>query len=758
MELGSCFKNYTDFSEHFAAYKKESRLQFGLKSCVSVRFHNRQNGTHIREDITFMRVKFGCIQSREQAKKKRKKKQQQQEEEEPQLCPAYLVLQYSEELDRLVVTELNSNHIHAEPKAPLFSSDRSPLARLAARMAASRAYGAPPAKLRKEEPAEVKVKVEADSDVSENTGTDAEKCPPASLSPSEEPGAPQAGEVGGSSASSSPLVHIDEVMRVFQRADVGSLASFRLGGGSSKELERLSFQTGKMKGLFLRFPESLLLHRVVGCGGHTLYAFLVESKDRVGKLVHLAILRDDTPENVREMLSVFKKFNEEGAEGGRRVKAVLVDVAFLHREALRELFPSAQVLLSVYHAVRLLERKLKKSRASLTFKSALRVALREAVFSPSEASLAALSRVVKGLVDPGLFEHLQAHWFSCEMLWYFHAKKGLHACSTYIDSLELTTQKLASLFGPQLSLQAGLLRLVESANDFNTKGLENHLNQAFSNGEKTGAGRRSILMEELKSQSRPPLPRRPRPPKHPPPAAGQELPKQSARHSPAKPVATMLAALKETCTELAYQLCLNEWDVVQKSTQLVMASSRRKAAVQLLEDTHQVSGGGRNCSCYFYCRYQLPCRHVLAVLLANQQVVDEGMVAKRWQRKYQHLPALRQNHLEWPQGGPPAALAAVPKERQDMIQSLSTELGNLLLQSEEGQELEERSATLRMIVSIWTKRSELREEEAAALKPLHIRNVGDLPFLWVKKEEVEGAQISSVTHGAALDTSQTLVA
>ncbi|XP_008122967.2 zinc finger SWIM domain-containing protein 3 isoform X1 [Anolis carolinensis] len=773
MEVGSCFKNYTDFSEHFAAYKKESRLQFGLKSCVSVRFHNRQNGTNIREDITFMRVKFACVRPREHGKKK---KPQEEEEEEPQLCPAYLVLQYSEELDRLVITEQNGNHIHAEPKAPSISSDRSPLARLAARMAASRACGIPPAKLRKEEPAEVEacnmetslsVKVEEDREASMNVETDAEKHPPPSLSPSKEPEAPRADE---DNRASSSLVHINEVMRDFLRVDAGSLASFSMGS-TGKELERLSFQTSKMKGLFLRFPESLLLHRVLGCGGHTLYAFLVESKDRVAKLVHFAILKDDTPESMREMLSVFKKFN---SEEGQKVKVVLVDVAFLHREVLRELFPSAQVLLSVYHTVRLLERKLKKSH--YPSKQALRMALRKAVFSPSKASLEALSPMVKDLVDPGLYEHLQAHWFSCEMLWYFHAKKGLHACSTYIDSLEVITQKLSSLFSPKLSLETSILRFVASVNDFNAKGLEN---PSQSDG-------RSILMKELKIKPPPPLKRRPRAateptkrflakaatklpkrfpaktvpesPKHFPAKAETEPLNQSVRHSPAKPVATMLAALRETCTDLAYQLCLNEWDMVQKSTQLVTLSTRRKATVQLLEDTHQVSKGSQRCSCFFSCRYQLPCRHILAVLLANQQVVEEAMVAKRWQRKYQHLPALRENMPEAP-GAPKGSLPAAPapKERQDMIQSLSKELGNLLLQSE-GEELEERSATLRMIVNIWTKCSELREEEGAAVKPLNVRNVGDLPFLWVKKEEMEEVAISSVTHGATLGTNQTSVA
>lgn len=51
MELGSCFKTYEDFKECFSAYKKENRCSFILRDCVSVRFHNLNHGTSIREDV-----------------------------------------------------------------------------------------------------------------------------------------------------------------------------------------------------------------------------------------------------------------------------------------------------------------------------------------------------------------------------------------------------------------------------------------------------------------------------------------------------------------------------------------------------------------------------------------------------------------------------------------------------------------------------------------------------------------------------------
>nr|XP_056701002.1 zinc finger SWIM domain-containing protein 3 [Euleptes europaea] len=747
MEVGSCFKNYEDFKECFQTYKKENRLQYGLKNCVSVRFYNRKNGTHIREDVTFMQVKFGCVRSREYSKKRK---------QHPQLCPAYFILQYNEELDRLVISELNGNHIHADSKASSACRGQPPVTRMAAQRSACKAHGSPPAKLRRQQPAEVEdshlgngvsVKINSDGHARVKVEMDSEEPPP----PPPYVGS-EIPEAEKESPSNSALVRVGEVMKNFLRVDMGSLASISVG--SDQALERLNFQTSKMKSLFVKFPESLLLHPVQSERGHLLYAFLVESKDRVGKLVHFAILKEDTAESVRKMLSVFKEFNPEW----QKIKVVFVDMSFLHRPILQELFPSVQVLLSVYHTVRLLEKKLKESRASFSFKHNLKLALREAVFSTSSANLDALSQQVKRLVDAELYDYLQTNWFSCEMLWYMHAKKGLHSCSTYIDSLDLITQKLSNLFSTQLSLETSILHFVEYADCVNSKGLE-HLNPGFSSLEEDS---RSGLMEELKAtQTRVSVRRSSS-------AASQQASVKMATESakpltkcpPAKPVSTMLVALRETCTDLAYQLCLNEWDVVQKSTQL-MNTAKSKTKVQLLEETHQVSKDCRSCTCYFHCRYQLPCRHILSVLHVNRQVVEEEMVCKRWQKKYQHLSVWGENLPEYSAackgtlGG--AAAAALSEERRDKIQSLSKELGNLLLQSE-GEELEERTSTLKMIVDIWAKSCELQEEaeEEAEGKHLGVGNVGDLPFLWVKKEEMEEV-VAEATPSTFAEEAQTFL-
>lgn len=51
MELGDSFRSYEDFRERFRAYKLAQGCRYSLRSCVSVRCHNRQHGTAVRQDV-----------------------------------------------------------------------------------------------------------------------------------------------------------------------------------------------------------------------------------------------------------------------------------------------------------------------------------------------------------------------------------------------------------------------------------------------------------------------------------------------------------------------------------------------------------------------------------------------------------------------------------------------------------------------------------------------------------------------------------
>ncbi|NXS93010.1 ZSWM3 protein, partial [Jacana jacana] len=651
MKLGASFRNYEDFRERLRAFERAQGCRYGLQSCVSVRCYNRQHRTALRQDIMFMQATFACAQTPKYSKRK----------QQDSLCPAYFVLQYKEDVDLLVISELNGDHVHADPAPPLTGAP-------AAAAANTTACDGPATKLPEEEEEE-----------------EEQLCGTGSVAVVDEEVQEVAGELmeevsvlydTPEAAKASVLVRAAEVMKAFLRADEGSLAS--IGADSSYGLERLSFQTSKMKSLFMQFPESLLLHRVLSEEGHVLYAFVAESKEQVGQVVHLSLLKEDRGHIVRKMLTVFKEFNPEW----QKVQAVFMDASFFHKAILQELFPSARVFLSIYHAVRLLEKNVKEVEISSSFKQSLLLALQKAAFAPSAANLNAMAQLAQHVVSPELYDYLRANWFSCEPLWCMPAEKGLQFFT--MDSLDLIMCQISSLFGQQSPLEASILRFMACVDSLVSKGSESP-NWGFLSTEDSQSG----LWEKQDActsgaAEHGPVPGFPTPAK---------LHKQAAavERNP------MLAMLWENCVELSCWLCLKEWEVVQRSAQL-LSPGPDSFTVWMLEEAHQVSRDYRSCTCSFHRRYRLPCRHVLAVLQVHGACVEKSMVCRRWQKRFQQLPVPGAT----PQGCGGSLVGAHPEGRGEMIWSLNLELATLLMQCDR-EELEERGSRLTAILAAWAQ-------------------------------------------------------
>uniref|UniRef100_A0A8C5P3B3 Zinc finger SWIM-type containing 3 n=1 Tax=Jaculus jaculus TaxID=51337 RepID=A0A8C5P3B3_JACJA len=693
MELGSCFQTYEEFMECFSAYKKETRCSYVVRDCVSVRFHNYKYGVSLREDILYVQVKFVCVRTQSNGKRRR----------EVDRCPAFLLLQYNQKLDRLVISKLNTHHVHADFKTADPSGDPSGKSQKTVC-------------LQKLQPLQLTVK--NDPDAAETPPVEPSFC----LDKLQVPSEPEQKVI-----TPSDLARIAKVMKNFLTVDAGSMASFSVG--TSQDLDRLSFQSSKMSDLFTRFPENLLLHRVENTQGHVLYAFLVENKERESRVVHFAVLKVETTSSVAKMLSIFTEFNSDW----HKVKVVFVDPSFPHWAILQEIFPATRILLSIYHPTRLLEKKLHQSSVNASFERLMKEALREAVFVSSDAHLKNLCQMSRALLDEDLFRFLQTHWFSCELLWYMHVRKGLHACSTYMDSLDIVTSKVSSLFREQKSLLDCIFHFVDYIDFFNTNGVKN-LPTATPKLKRTRPPSMPLNAKkpfEICEGSLPSLPV-----EETKPDSQQVLLLQQPRVQ--SPKCDMLDILHQSGSELAYRLCHNEWEVVQKSTHLVDTAGT-SVAVQLLEDSHQVSKDGSSCSCSFQQWYHLPCRHILALLYTSQQPVGEAMVCRRWQKKYQHL--IGPNGELQDQGVTPNTDQPEKPGRDDMIQDLSSELANLLLQTE-GPELEERCSTLRKIIDIWAGPCQSLE----SIQRLgDFKDVGFLPFLWEKQEEGDNLSSAEAT-------------
>ncbi|XP_075033791.1 zinc finger SWIM domain-containing protein 3 [Mixophyes fleayi] len=751
MQRGTCFINYEDFKECFKTYKEDTKATYSIQSSVSVRHHNSKCGTDIRQDIIFTQVKFCCSKLQGHNGKR---------DTQENICPAYFFLQYDMQLDRLVVKEECSTHIHSAATKSLLSSQVLPHVK-----PISNNSDVPSKKICGE-------RLSPSPDKKDDQGNFKPDSP--SMSQTDLPLIVQDKAEGHSSDMPSATIDTvlegisgDAVSRLanlikdFQTRDAGSKSLLSIN--CQQQLEQVCFQTSKMSSLFVRFPESLLLHKIASKHGYILYAFLVESKERVGKVVNFCFVREDDAKNISKMLVMFKDFNPEWP----KVKVIYIDISFAHTDILKEAFPSAKALLSVYHTVRLIERKI---RGSSDIKDWLHKWIDDAIYQTSPEKLSFLAEKLQHKLDKELYAKLCTNWFSCELLWYMHVKKGLHACSIYMDSLGLVIDTISSLLARQSSMEITIKQFVESADCFNSKGLANKRDGSV------GFSRHipKVSRKPNRSKPRPILPLqsstslvaqtgpfrtvKTKGVKVPPldgsmnnqiletsdnrsPSGNDSALNPNISGKPQKIVDTLLHSLREHCSDLAFQLCSKEWEVVQKSTYLINVQTN-SIAVQILEESHEVSLAGQYCTCYFNKLYKLPCRHILSMLCAHRKPVEEHMVCLSWQKKY--IKPISDTKVcdtvLYYSKSEDEAMARV-----SMIKSLTKELCNLLMQCEGDSEMQVRFSTLQMIMDMW------RKESSSDKDCLAQKQTNELPYQWVKKEPLEGEENSGCYELHRLD-------
>ncbi|NWR65663.1 ZSWM1 protein, partial [Bucorvus abyssinicus] len=158
-------------------------------------------------------------------------------------------------------------------------------------------------------------------------------------------------------------------------------------------------------------------------------------------------------------------------------------------------------------------------------------------------------------------------------------------------------------------------------------------------------------------------------------------------------------SLREVCTEPAARLCLSEFAVVQESVQLIGAGEDA-FNVQVLEDAHSVDPKGLSgCTCHFSRAFQLPCRHLLAVLSSERKTLQPEMLHRWWQKERSTHQAGR----DAADGGLLEILESSWSESLDrslLVSFLAAEVSRLLTHCSE-EEFECRYRTLRELADRW---------------------------------------------------------
>ncbi|KAJ7332294.1 hypothetical protein JRQ81_014474 [Phrynocephalus forsythii] len=484
--------------------------------------------------------------------------------------------------------------------------------------------------------------------------------------------------------------------------DCGSLVAYQLDKNS--QLDSISFQTLLMRDVFLNHPEVVLIHRTHNTWGKALYMFMVDKpflrmEGEMARVIHFAVPAKESAEGLARMYRTFKAFNPEW----KQIKTFLVDPRFRLLPTLEAAFPSAEVTLSVFHICKHLQHKIHQVALEFHTERLILSALRNAMCAPSEGNLRKMHLILTNFVKPNLLPQPHKDCLLSEKIWSFHRWRTWKECSQYFKDLEMATHSLSQGFCARASLETCMTSIARHYQRSVSKGSPSSPVPLLS--QKSSSFHNMIVLSSSPSGARRPLL-----PQDPLPAAlpatlepREEVAKEATREQEAE-VTTQEAerlicqSLADLCTEPAARLCLNELAVVQRSVHL-MGTNEHTVHIQLLEDTQTVRlRGPSSCTCYFSQMFQLPCRHLLAVLNSEGKDVEPERIPVQWHKGGGPSP---------PGQASTDGLLEVLRSSWDelldkylAVSFLTAEISRLLCQCSQ-EEFDRRYSTLRELADSW---------------------------------------------------------
>ncbi|XP_040293386.1 zinc finger SWIM domain-containing protein 1 [Bufo bufo] len=436
----------------------------------------------------------------------------------------------------------------------------------------------------------------------------------------------------------------------------------------------LSLQTTMMSEVFSKFPEVLLMIRSYNVEQRALYTFLadgpcVSAPFEITRIVHVAIPPNETPKGLAVMFHIMKELNPSWPS----IQVFLVDPDFTDLKSIHEAFPSAQVVLSACHVYAHIQQYIHDLFLPEKAKNILLTALKNTVCCATEGNLKSMRKILQRFVDAckciRMLMHMKPDWLLTDRIWALHRWRSWNDCSQYFRMVGNLTCELNAVFKTSPCLVTTMRGFISFL-----------LGQTV--GEKLPEPR-SCSPEELalikcKVETSESV------------ALGPQMEPEAA--------ALMCTSLTDICNPAALGLCQNELEVTQKSFKLV-GTTEDTVCVQVLENPNMVSFGiHKTCTCGFYQCTQLPCRHILSVLNASEEILQPDMLHTPWRKQANGLKAtspMAADTLEIMK-----AKGNNVSEAQLLANSLTSQISVLLAECSE-ETFQHRYNTLRELADAW---------------------------------------------------------
>ncbi|XP_063816551.1 zinc finger SWIM domain-containing protein 1 [Pseudophryne corroboree] len=477
-------------------------------------------------------------------------------------------------------------------------------------------------------------------------------------------------EAWTSVAPSEAIKKNSEIFKKLLEKDPDAHIAFELNKESNPNLKNVSLQTSLMSKVFANFPEVLLIVRSHNKKESALYTFMADgprlgSSFEMSKIVYVAVPKDETHKGLAQMFRVMKSFNPCWPE----IRIFLVDPYFKGAEAIYEAFPSAEVVLSAFHVCRHLQENICHLSLPTETEHILVNTLKTTMCSSTEENLRKMHSILHQYVKPSLLTQLKPAWLLVDRIWALHRWRTSSDCFVYFQTMEVMNRDFNDLYKKSFSM-------------YSTISVLTNLIQQHSLGQGLPEVRACSLEELalLDSKNK---------------RTETVVPESEMDFETA---AMICESLNDVCIPAAFELCQKELAIAQESVRLIR-DSENTANIQLFEKPSEVNWGKpKTCTCSFNKCLKLPCRHILAVLRADEEVLQPDMLSKPWQKDtegFESMLPVSSDTLDILKGD----RKNVP-EKQLFVDSMTSQISQLLAECSDDV-FQKRYNSLRELADAW---------------------------------------------------------
>ena len=235
----------------------------------------------------------------------------------------------------------------------------------------------------------------------------------------------------------------------------------------------LYFQDKEMKQVFTAYPELLCIdatYKLVNLR-FPFYILLAEDGNGQSEVVAAFLLLEETEAAISSVMNIFKKHNP----AWKSVRVLMSDKDFTEREVLSKSFPSAQLLICLYHTFRSFRREITMEKMGITSgqRNCCLDLLQSMAYATSEEKYLELYATFKSTVPLPVLNYFNEQWHQIRHQWVMGMK---YSSGNFLNStnnrLESLNAKLKSVIDRYSTLEEFvekfflILRVLRSERDY----------------------------------------------------------------------------------------------------------------------------------------------------------------------------------------------------------------------------------------------------------------------------------------------------